>query len=77
MSGNKIMEQVGAIFSIFMVMFYLGIGVYFAFYFDNTYIDKPVRVILGVSFIIYGAYRAFRTFVKLKELFFREKGDDD
>jgi hypothetical protein len=76
MDGNKLMQQVTAIFSIFMVFFYLGVGCFFVFYSNLSYLDKPVRVIMGSTFIFYGIYRAFRTYVKIVEVFFR-KGDDD
>lgn len=76
MDGNRLMQQVIAIFSIFMVFFYLGVGWYFVFYSDLSYIDKPVRVILGSAFIFYGLYRAYRTYVNIAKAFFT-KGDDN
>ena len=75
MNENKLMQQVTAIFSIFMVFFYLGVGSYFVFYSDLSYLDKPVRVIMGTSFIFYGLYRAYRAYVKIIEAFFT-KGKD-
>lgn len=70
MNENRLMQQVTAIFSIFMVLFYLGVGVYFVFYSDRSYLDKPVRVIMGSAFLFYGLYRAFRAYVKIVEAFF-------
>ncbi len=70
------MEQVVAIFSIFMVFFYLGVGVYLAFYFNRTYMDRALCVIMGVTFIFYGLFRAYRTYVKTTELFF-PKGKEE
>ena len=75
MNENKLRQQVTAIFSIFMVFFYLGVGSYFVFYSDLSYLDKPVRVIMGTSFIFYGLYRAYRAYVKIIEAFFT-KGKD-
>jgi hypothetical protein len=75
MSENRIMEQVTAIFSIFMVVFYLGVGGYFVFYSDLSYLDKSVRVIMGSTFIFYGLYRAYRTYVKIVEVFFTKDSD--
>jgi hypothetical protein len=75
MSENRIMEQVTAIFSIFMVVFYLGVGSYFVFYSDLSYLDKSVRVIMGSTFIFYGLYRAYRTYVKIVEVFFTKDSD--
>ena len=77
MNGNRLMQQVTAIFSIFMVLFYLGAGIYFIFYSDLSYLDKPVRVIMGSTLIFYGLYRAFRTFVKIIEVFSTKKEDDE
>jgi hypothetical protein len=71
------MQQVTAIFSVFMVFFYLGAGIYFVFYFNLSNLNKPVRVLLGSAFIFYGLYRAFRTYVKIVEVFFTKDEDDE
>jgi len=62
----------GAIFSVFMVFFYLGIGIYLAFFFEKTYLDKALRVIVGSTFIFYGLYRAYRTYIQIVEAFFTD-----
>jgi hypothetical protein len=77
MDNNKIMKQVTAIFSLFMVVFYLGVGIFLIFYFKNTYMDKSVLVIMGSVFIFYGLYRAYRTYVSIVELFFRRNRDEE
>jgi len=77
MDDNRIMRQISAIFSIFMVFFYLGIGVYLIFYFKNTTLDRSVVVIFGSVIFFYGIYRAFRTYVSIIELFFRRKEEDE
>jgi hypothetical protein len=77
MDGNRLMQQVLAIFSIFMVLFYLGVGYYFVFLSDLSYLDKAVRVIMGSTFIFYGLYRAYRAYVKIVEVFFTKDGDDE
>jgi Na+/phosphate symporter len=77
MNGDRLMQQVTAIFSTFMVFFYIGIGCYFLFYFDNTYLNKAVRVIMGSTFIFYGLYRAYRAYVKIVEVFFTKDDDDE
>jgi Na+/phosphate symporter len=77
MSGNKLMQQVLAIFSIFMVLFYLGVGYYFVFLSNLSYLDKAVRVIIGSAFIFYGLYRAYSTYVKIVEVFFTKDSDDE
>ncbi len=77
MNENKIMQQISAIFSVFMVFFYIGVGSFFMIYFDNSYVDKPVRVIMGSTFIFYGIYRAFRAYVQIKKLFFTPDQDSE
>ncbi len=77
MNENKLMNQVTAIFGLFMVLFYLGVGIYLIFFFNRTYMDKAVLVIVGSSFILYGIYRAFRSFNRIKELFFGNEKDED
>lgn len=76
MNGNRLMQQVTAIFSIFMVFFYLGFGIYLVFFFNMSYLDKPVRVIIGSAFIFYGVYRAYRSYVQIVEVFFTKDEDD-
>lgn len=71
------MQQVMAIFSIFMVLFYLGVGYYFVFLSNLSYLDKPVRVIMGSTFMFYGLYRAYRAYIKIVEVFFTKEEDDE
>jgi len=73
MDNNKILQQMSSIFSIFMVVFYLGVGSFMVF--DKRYLvlDKAVRIIIGTSFIIYGIFRAFRTYIQIKEAFFNNE----
>lgn len=77
MDGNRLMQQVIAIFSVFMVFFYLGVGWYLIFRFDLSNLDKAVRVIVGSTFMFYGLYRAFRTYGKIVEVFFTKDEDDE
>jgi hypothetical protein len=77
MNENRMMQQVTAIFSVFMVFFYIGVGCYFIFYSERSYLDKPVRVIMGSSFLFYGVYRAYRAYVKIVEAFFTRDKDEE
>jgi cytochrome c biogenesis protein CcdA len=77
MNTNRLMQQVTAIFSIFMVFFYIGVGSYFIFYTNFSYIDKSVRVIIGSAFMFYGLYRAYRAYVKIVEVFFTKEDDEE
>jgi len=75
MNGNRMLQQITAIFSTFMVFFYLGVGIYLIFYANLIYLDKALRVIMGSTFLFYGSYRAFRSYIKIIEVFFTK--DDD
>ncbi len=77
MSENKIMQQFTAIFSIFMVLFYLGAGIYFLFFTRFSILDKSIWVIMGSVFIFYGIYRAYRAYVQINEAFFKKNKDDE
>jgi hypothetical protein len=72
MNENRLMKQVTAIFSVFMVFFYLGAGVFLIFFSDFSYLDKAVRVIMGSTFIFYGIYRLYTTYIKIVEAFFKK-----
>ena len=76
MNENKIMQQITAIFSVFMVFFYIGVGFFLIIYFDNSVLDKPIRVIIGSTFIFYGTYRAFKAYVQIRKLFLPTDKDD-
>ena len=80
MRENKIMEQIGAIFGIFMTFFYVGVGIYFIISPIFESFDKVLLNIVGGTFIFYGLYRGFRTFMKIREAFFPKKkrpGEND
>lgn len=77
MNENRLMQQVAAIFSAFMVLFYIGVGVFFIWYSDRSNIDKPVRVLLGSAFLLYGVFRAVRAWVKIREVFGPAQKNED
>ncbi len=77
MNDNRLMQQVTAIFSTFMVLFYLGVGSFLLFSNNLNYIDKPIRVIMGSTFVFYGLYRAYRAYVKIIEVFFNDDNNTE
>jgi len=77
MNENKLMQQVTAIFGIFMVFFYLGAGIFLIFFFRETSLDRSVLVIFGSVLIFYGLFRAYRTYVSIIELFFKRSKEDE
>lgn len=71
------MQQVTAIFSIFMVVFYLSAGIYLLFFFDSGSLNRPIIVIMGITFVFYGLYRTFRAYLKIVEVFFTKDKEDE
>jgi len=71
------MQQVTAIFSIFMVVFYLSAGIYLLFFFNSGDLNRPLIVIMGITFIFYGIYRTFRAYQKIVEVFFTRENDHE
>lgn len=76
MDNNRIMEQISTIFGAFMVIFYLGVGIYLIFFFDLVE-NKAAFNIMGGAFIFYGLYRAFQTYSKIVEVFITRKKDEE
>jgi hypothetical protein len=76
MDQNRLMQQVTAVFSAFMALFYLGVGGYFlvASYLP---VEKFLRFLVGSTFLVYGLYRGYMTFLKIREAFFSNDDDDD
>jgi len=66
-----------------MVLFYIGVGSFLIFFFEQSFlfgqgsIDKATRTIIGSAFIIYGTFRALKTFFQIKKLFFSTEIDDE
>lgn len=60
-----------------MTFFYLGVGLYFILSSDLTYIDKFIRYLVGGTFVFYGIFRLYRTYVKAKEEFFSNTDDQE
>jgi hypothetical protein len=77
MNNNKILQQFHAMFGIFMVMFYLGVGIFLLFYAKMFNIDKALRGIIGTTFLLYGVYRIFVTYKQIKEAFFNKDKDQE
>ncbi len=77
MNENRLMQQVMVIFSVFMVFFYLIAGIYLLFFFESGNFNRPVIVIMGVTFIFYGLYRTYRAYLKIVEVFFTKDNDSD
>ena len=75
MNSNRILQQFHAMFGIFMVMFYIGVGIFLLFFADMFNIDKAIRGIIGSTFMLYGIYRIFVTYKQIVNAFIKK--DDD
>lgn len=76
MNQQRMMDQVSAVFGIFMTAFYIGVGIYLAFY-ATLNIDNAIKNLVAYPFILFGIYRGFRTYQKLRDSFFRKPDDED
>lgn len=77
MKENNMMNQISAVFGAFMTFFYIGVGLYLVFSDKLDYYDKFLRSFVGGTFTLYGLYRGYRTYVKIKEAFFGKTTDDE
>lgn len=77
MNENRILQQFHAVFGIFMVFFYLGVGIFLLFYSDMFKIDKAIRVIMGSTFLLYGVFRVYKTYVSIVDLFVNKDKNQD
>jgi cbb3-type cytochrome oxidase subunit 3 len=78
MNDNRILRQFHAIFGIFMVVFYIGIGIFFLFFASRRFnIDKAIRVIMGSTFLFYGLYRIYVTYKQVVEAFFTKRDNEE
>lgn len=78
MNSNRMLQQFHAVFGVFMVFFYLAVGVFLLFYDDRMFnIDKALRVIIGSTFMLYGVYRIYTTYKLIVKVFFTADDEDE
>jgi len=77
MNGNRISRQFTALFGIFMVAFYLGVGSFLIISADKFTIEKALLQIIGGAFILMGIYRIFSTYRKIKQAFFSDQEEEE
>jgi len=75
MSSRRAYDQVMAIFGTLMVFFYLGLAYILLFSTTFSYVDIALRTIFAVPFLLYGVYRAFGSYRRIKENFFERDED--
>jgi len=74
MNSKKLTERMLAIFGATMVFFYIGLGI-FIIVSPQLMIEKPIRIIFAVPLLLYGVYRAFSSYRKIRESFFEDSGE--
>jgi hypothetical protein len=77
MNERRLMDQIGVIFGAFMTIFYIAVGLYLAFFSNLYWMDKFLLRLLGITFALYGVYRAFRTYQKIREVFFSGNNNEE
>lgn len=73
MNSGRVYDQIMTIFGTAMVFFYLGLAYILLFSTMFSYIDITLRTLFAVPFLLYGVYRAFGSFRKIKENFFKKE----
>jgi hypothetical protein len=68
MNSKKLTERMLSIFGATMVFFYIGLGI-FIIISPMLNIDKALRYIFAVPILLYGVYRAFSSYTKLRDSF--------
>jgi len=77
MNNNRMLRQFHAMFGIFMVIFYLGVGIFLLFFAKMFVIDSAIKVIIGSTFLLYGIYRMTVTYKQITEAFFTKDDEEE
>lgn len=62
------------LFTVFMVVVYIGVGCYLLFSPSFNYVPRNIKVVFSAFFILYGIFRFVRVYPKL---FKRNRYEDD
>jgi hypothetical protein len=71
------LQQFHAMFGIFMVVFYLGVGIFLLFFANMFVIARPLKVMVGSTFLLYGVFMTTVTYKQIKEAFFTKQDGED
>lgn len=79
---GRLYDKVMTIFGTIMVFFYLGLGLFMIFspmldQGGSFPMDKALRIVFGSPLILYGIYRAFASYEKIKESFFSDDENEE
>ena len=70
MSSRRLYDKVMAIVSTLMIFFYLGLAYILYFTPLFSHVDIAMRAIFATPLFLYGVYRIFVAYNKIKENFF-------
>ena len=74
MSSTRLYDKVMTIVGTLMIFFYLGVA-YIILFADLFKMDKSLKVIMSIPFLLYGFYRIFQSYQKIRKHFFELEED--
>lgn len=76
MSSRRLYDKVMAIVGTMMIFFYFGLA--YTLYFSSAFshIDVTMRTFFSLPFLLYGIYRIFVAYHKIKENFFESNEEE-
>ena len=74
MSSTRLYDKVMTIVGTLMIFFYLGVA-YIILFADLFKMDKSLKVIMSIPFLLYGFYRIFQSYQKIRRNFFELEED--
>lgn len=75
MSSRRLYDKVMTIVGTLMIFFYLGLAYVLFFTPAFSHVDVAMRAIFSVPLLLYGLYRIFIAYHKIKENFFDQEDD--
>lgn len=75
MSTGRLYDKVMAIVGTLMIFFYLGLAYALLFTSLFSHVDFAMRVIFALPLFLYGIYRIFVAYHKIKESYFNQEED--
>jgi hypothetical protein len=74
MSSRSLYDKVMTIVGTLMIFFYLGVA-YIILFAEFFQMDKSLKVIMSIPFLLYGFYRIFQSYQKIRKNFFELEED--
>jgi hypothetical protein len=74
MSSGRLYDKVMTIVGTLMIFFYFVVA-YIILFADFFKMDKSLKVIMSIPFLLYGFYRIFQSYQKIRKNFFELEED--